>query len=303
MLAVASALSVFVPVVAHAEPWLCPSCLEQVIDRDPESPVLDCPACSAHYEKDELSWVIGYANYRTRPIDLNYLLLPPDCDRFREDGLETIQEDQSKVWVPWIAIRYYIPRQRIVVLRDGREVTTEYAKTRGEPCPEPPAFQFDLVDTVYVDGEAPRPITRPVETDLAEIFFVAGTPELRDVARKRFIDEVEAGNHPRLPRTDARMVKSADLTLPKKAQMPEAEAEIEVRVNDLGMQLLRIHVLKSSGNPELDKVLVQSARRNHYLSAGEMGVPVPATLVLHYTIHGSESTVEARPAVPSIWEH
>jgi hypothetical protein len=245
--------------------------------------------------------VVGYANYRTRDIDLNFLLLPPDCDRFREEGLQAMRPAESPIWVPWIAVRYFIPRQRILVLMDGTDLTTDYAKTRGAPCPEPPQFLFEIADTVRIDGQEPRVVTREVETDLAELFFVGATPVARDEARKRFIEEVEAGRHPRLPRTEPRLMGGARLTIPK--LYPEAEAELEVRVSDVASMLLRVHVLESSGHPELDELLLHAAQASFYQAPGEMGVPVPATLILHYTVHGNESTVEARPAVPSIWEH
>lgn len=288
---------------AQAEPWLCPDCLEEVVDRAPGSASLDCPACDASYASEDLSWIIGYGNYRTRDVDLNFLLMPKECDRFREDGLEAIQKTGGAIWVPWIAVEYYIPRQRILVLVNGTELTTDYAKTRGAPCPEPPAFVFDLTDTISVDGQKPRVSKRPVETDLAEMFYVAATPEARAAARTRFIKEVESGKHPRLPRTDPRLAGTArQPAIPPGAQVAQAEAEVEVRINDVSSQVLRVHVVRSSGHPEIDTAVVRAAQSSAYMPAGEMGVPVPATLIVHYAISGGTATVEARPAVPAIWE-
>jgi TonB family protein len=286
--------------VVRAETWICPDCLEEV-QRESGSPSLDCPACDASYATEDLSWIIGYGNYRTRDVDLNFLLMPSDCDRFREDGLQAMRKTGGTIWVPWIAVRYYIPRQRILVLTDGAELTTDYAKTRGAPCPEPPGFVFDLVDTVLVDGQSPRTVTRPIETDLAELFFVAATPEARDAARARFIKEVESGLHPRLPRTDPRVAGiPRQPVIPKGAK--DAVAEVEVRVSDAAPQILRVHVVRSSGNEAVDRALAQAAQATAFMPAGEMGVPVPATLVLRYSIRDGAATVESRPAVPSIWE-
>jgi hypothetical protein len=289
--------------IAHAEPWLCPDCLEEIVDRAPGSASFDCPACDASYPSEDLSWIIGYGNYRTRDVDLNFLLMPTECDRFRADGLEAKQKTGGTIWVPWIAVEYYIPRQRILVLANGTELTTDYAKTRGAPCPEPPAFVFDLADTILIDGQKPRVSKRPVETDLAELFYVGATPEARAAARARFIKEVESGKHPRLPRTDPKLAGTArQPAIPHGAQVAQAEAEVEVRVNDVSSQLLRVHVVRSSGHAEIDDAIVRAAQSNAYMPAGEMGVPVPATLVLHYAIRGATATVEARPAVPAIWE-
>ena len=288
---------------AWAEPWLCPDCLEEVIDRPVGSGTLECPACNSSHAREDLSWIIGYGNYRTRDIDLNFLLMPTDCDRFREDGLQAMRKTGSTIWVPWIAAQYYIPRQRILVLTDGTELMTDYAKTRGAPCPEPPAFMFELADTIRIDGQQPRATQRPVETDLAELFFVAATPEAREEARARFIEEVEAGKHPRLPRTDPRLAGTArQPVIPKSGQVPQAEAEVEVRVSDESSQLLRVHLLRSSGHSEIDSAVIRAAQGSAFMPAGEMGVPVPSTLVLHYSIRGGAATIEARPAVPSIWE-
>lgn len=289
---------------ASAEPWLCPDCLEEVIDRPVGSDMLECPACNTSHAREDLSWIVGYGNYRTRDIDLNYLLMPRDCDRFREDGLQAMRKAGGTIWVPWIAVQYYIPRQRILVLIDGTELQTDYAKTRGAPCPEPPGFTFEIADTVRIDGQKPRVTQRPVEADLAELFFVAGSPEAREEARARFIKEVESGKHPRLPRTDPRVAGTArQPVIPKNAQVPKAEAEVEVRVSDQSSQLLRVHLLRSSGHPEIDSAVLRAAQGSAFMAAGEMGVPVPSTLILHYSIQGGTATVEARPAVPSIWEN
>lgn len=297
------ALAAFAAQTASAERWLCPDCLDQVIDRPAGSATLECPACDASYAREDLSWIIGYGNYRTRDVDLNFLLMPTDCDRFREDGLQAMHKAGGTIWVPWIAVQYYIPRQRILVLTDGSELTTDYAKTRGAPCPEPPAFMFDVADTIRIDGQQPRVTQRSVEADLAELFFVAGSPEARASARARFIEEVESGKHPRLPRTEPRVAGTArQPIIPKGGQVPQAEAEVEVRVNDQSSQLLRVHLLRSSGYPEIDTAVIRAAQSSQFMPAGEMGVPVPSTLVLHYSIRGGTATVEARPAVPSIWE-
>src|SRR5690606_19565608 len=151
---------------------------------------------------------------------------------------------------------------------DGSELTTDYAKTRGAPCPEPPAFMFDVADTIRIDGQQPRVTQRSVEADLAELFFVAGSPEARASARARFIEEVESGKHPRLPRTEPRVAGTArQPIIPKGGQVPQAEAEVEVRVNDQSSQLLRVHLLRSSGYPEIDTAVIRAAQSSQFMPA------------------------------------
>lgn len=288
------------PDSASATTWLCPSCLQSV-EREAGAE-LDCSGCGGHFTSDELSWVTSYANYRTRDVELNWLLLPEDCGIFSAEGLQAFAQPRQEVWVPWTAVHWFLPRMRIVKLTDGRELATDYAKTP-EHCPHPPKFVFDFADSIRIEGQPPRALRLEVEPSLAEIFFVAESPKARQEARARFILEVEEGKHPRLPRTDARVHRQAMVTIPSSVARPDlsAKAELEVRANDQG-NIIRLRVVKSSGMKDLDRALLAAAQSNGYFPAGEMGVPVPATMRLHYAVVGNTTTLEAKPAVPMIWE-
>lgn len=283
---------------ASATSWLCPSCL-QPVEREVGTD-LDCAGCGAHFVPDDLSWITAYANYRTRDVELNWLLLPEDCGIFNAEGLQAFMHPRQEVWVPWTAVYWYLPRMRIVKLTDGRELGTDYAKSP-EHCPFPPKFLFEFADSVHIDGQKPRAFQQEVEASLSELFFVAEIPKAMKEARARFIREVEAGNHPRLPRTDARLQREAAVVVPASAKGSKGTVEIDVRANDKG-QILRVHVVKSSGAPDLDRACASAAQSSGYFPAGEMGIPVPATVRLVYTIKDGVATVESKPAVPMIWE-
>jgi TonB family protein len=291
---------VFAPSGVHAERWLCP-CGDAVVERAPDSPELDCPQCGGTYSSEELTFDVAYINHRTRDAEVPWVVLPDSCGIFRPDGMQAFETDGDEIWVPWIMVDWFIPRMELVRLKDGREFTTDYPK--GPTCVKPPSFLFELADTLNVPG-LPQTISRyNVDIDLAELFIVASTPAGRDSAKKRFIAEVEAGKHPRLPRTPAKVRSARPAVYPpslKSKNLPAAEVTLEVKVSDRG-QLLRIRKVKSSGVDKFDQAALLAARTSSYQCGGEMGVPVPSSVLMHYFFEGGETRVEHEPAVPGVW--
>ncbi len=285
----------------QAETWVCPDCYVQT-ERAAGNAGLDCNECGAAYVADELSWLIGFIDYRTRPAETSWVVLPEECDIYRPDGLQAFDSNGNELWVPWIGVEFYIPRMRLLVLRDGQELTTDYCK--GPTCPKPPVFTFEITDQIRIAGEQEREQTREVEADLAELFIMARSEEAREKATARFIEEVESGKHPRLPRTDARAVREATPRIPTSLAGNDLNHDVvvHVRAGERG-QLFELKLLKSCGNEELDQAALRAARSSGYFTAGELGVPVPSNLELHYAFRGQG--VETNVVVPSnaIWQN
>lgn len=287
---------------ASAETWLCPEC-DKSVERALDDPTLDCGDCGV-YSSEDLSWLITYLNYQTRSSDASFVLLPEDCAIFRQDGLQAFTAEQREVWVPWILVEWYIPRQRLLKLRDGRELTTNYAKTRDAVCPEPPKLVFEIADTIRIAGAPERIQKREVEESLANLFVIAHSPEALQSGIARLIEEVEAGKHPRLPRTSNALVGERKPQVPASLRSKSLDHEVVVRVRtDRGGSILELELAKGSGLPELDQAALTAARSSGYSTAGELGVPVPSTLMLHYRFQGATSSVEAVVPKNSIWEN
>lgn len=283
---------------AAAVPWLCPDCLEHRIERTTDAiEPLSCPGCDASYAPEDLSWIVGYLNHRTRDAEVSWVILPEDCSIFGPDGLQCFDANRQEVWVPWIAVDWYIPRMRLLQLTNGTELATDYPL--GPTCEAPPTFAFEITDSLLVEGQKPAARTTATEADLAELFIVARTPESRLKARARFIEEVETGKHPRLPRTAAKVRRAQPPTVPA-GNTAKGTAVMKVTVGEVG-QVLRIVKTKSTGNTALDQAAVKAAQSSGYQCGGEMGVPVPSSVLLEYTFDGAKGTVEAKPAEPGVW--
>ncbi|MEZ4648394.1 MAG: TonB family protein [Candidatus Eisenbacteria bacterium] len=287
---------------ASAETWLCPNC-ETRVERAPGAATLDCGECGSYTDED-LSWIVGYLNYKTRSAETSFLVSPEECDRFRQDGLAAFGENRESIWIPWIAVEYFIPRQRIVRLVDGREFTTDYARTRGEPCPAPPKFMFQIADTLRIAGQKERVVTQDLEEDISTLFVIAGTESGLRAGITRFIEEVEAGNHPRLPRTDNKVSRAVVPSIPASMKGKKLAHEVTVKVrSERTGQLLELQLVKGSGVSELDEAALRAAKATPLSTAGEMGVGVPSSVFLHYHYAGDTCTVDVEVPKNSIWEN
>ena len=288
---------------ASADTWLCPECGETTVERAPDDPVLDCGECGT-FTIEDLSWIVGYLNYKTRPAETSFVVLPEECDRFRQDGLLAYTPEHAQVWVPWVMVDWFIPRQRILKLVDGREFTTDYARTRGGDCPLPPKFLFELADTIRVEGAADRISSKSIDEDISTLFVIAGSPEGLHAGVARFIREVEAGNHPRLPRTDCQVVNPRIPQIPVTWRGKTMNHKVVVKIrSDGGRQLLEMKLIKSCGDAALDQAALSAARTSALGTAGEMGVGVPSSVLFHYDFKGDSCTVEAEIPKNSIWDN
>ena len=288
--------------VASAETWLCPNC-ESRVERAPDAPTLDCGECGS-FTAEDLSWIVGYLNYKTRSAETSFLVSPEECDRFRQDGLQAFGESRELIWIPWTAVDYFIPRQRIVRLIDGREFTTDYARTRGAPCPAPPKFLFQIADTIRIEGQKDRVVTQDLEDDISTLFVISGSEKGLHAGITRFIEEVEAGNHPRLPRTDNKVTRPTVAQMPTSLRGKNLDKTVTVKVRgERSGQLLELALVKSSGLDDLDQAAIRAARSTGLSTAGEMGVGVPSTVLLHYHFTGDACTVEAEIPKNSIWQN
>lgn len=290
---------------ALAARWLCPDCTDGVIERTGETSDLDCPACGAHYPAFELTPPVAFLNVSTRDAaEVSWNPVNPEpCRIYRPDGVETISAEGDTVWVPWIAVEYFIPRMRILRLVDGRELKTDYAKTReGGYCPAPPRFSYLVSDSLSLPGRTPSVFEDSGEYSLAELFIVAFNPASRDSARVRFIAEVEAGLHPRLPRTQPRVVRLAEVVTPPSVASPElkAEAVVEARVHER-RGITGVHLVQGTGHPVLDQHAVSLAQGCSFSSAGELGVAVPAWVNLRIRYEGTGGSIEVEPARNGFW--
>lgn len=281
---------------AHAAPWLCPECMQTVVERADDAAELSCATCGKQFSRIDMSPAAAYLNSRTRNVDAAWVVQSEDCELFRDDGLRVFAADHTNLWIPWVAVDWFIPRMRIVRLLNGREYTTDYPK--GPTCLEPPRFQVELVDSVQVPGQTPTVRKTRIEEDMAALFIFATTPEGRASAIARFQKEVVEGKHPRLPRTAAKLQFAPQV---QARSGLAGEVILEVRTHERG-GLLRIRTVKSSGQPGLDAEALAVAQRCVLQPGGEMGVSVPTSLRLHFYFDGKSARVEPEPAVPGVWD-
>jgi len=281
-----------------AERWMCPSC-DEMVDRAAGAD-LECHACDGFFTEDDLTWYVAHINYRTRDAELSFLILPEDCGIFRMDGLQAL-DGEGPYWVPWAKVDFFIPRMRLIHLLDGRDLATDYPK--GPTCPKPPEFVFEISDEIIRNDEATRMATREVESDMAALFVVAGNEEARDRGVLRFIEEVEAGLHPRLPRTAARATRPLPPVIPNGVpvgELADKKVVVEVRISD-SREVQVIRLLESSGFAALDNAASIRARGSGLLGGGELGVPVPGTVLFNYTFKDGKPAVDVVVPENSIW--
>jgi len=290
------------PTTASAERWLCPQCLDQTVERDASAKELSCAHCGRTFRAAELAPSVAYLNSRTRDVEVAWVVQSKDCELFRMDGLQVFGDDKQPLWIPWIAVDWFIPRFELVHLTNGKEYSTDYPK--GPTCQEPPQFAVELADSVVVPGQPVSMRRLTIDEDMAALFIYAASPEERDSARVRFISEVEAGKHPRLPRTYARLVHATTVISPPEVvtKKLKLEAVVDVRVHERG-GILRVRMVKSSGNAAADREAVRVAGGSAYQPGGEMGVGVPSSVRLHFYFDGGAARVEAEQAIPGFWEN
>lgn len=294
-------LTVLVPVSGvQAAPWLCPGCMDEVVERAPDAGTLECPRCGIGYTHFELSPSLAFINAATRDTETAWVVQVFDCDRFHTDGLQAFLP-QGTVWVPWSMVDWYIPRMRILKLKDGRELRTDYPSDRVE-CVEPPTFLYEFADTVDVPGRPFEILSDQREASIAELFIVAFSPEARDSARVRFIREVESGLHPRLPRTYPRLYRQTTVRIPPGVVEEgwTGEALFDVRLHER-RGLIRARMLSGTGNQTVDGLALQALRQSSLGVAGEMGVGVPTWQNVRVHFAGDSSRVEIEPGDGGFW--
>lgn len=294
-------LALLSAIPCRAERWLCPDCPDEIAERPLGSAILKCPKCKASYNSVELTPPLCYANVSTRDTELVWSLDPVNCRIYKADGLETFPVPGDTLWVPWIMVDWFIPRMRLVRLTDGRELRTDYAKDRVF-CPEAPKFSYEVSDSLVLPGRPPTVFKDQGEYSLAELFIVAFTPEARDSARVRFVREVETGKHPRLPRTEPRVMRLPDVVTPPEEVKPglKAETVLEVRVHE-NRGIIGVHLVEGSGNAALDSHALALAQRCSFTTAGELGVPVPSWVRLRVRFDGPGGSIEVEPAPNGFW--
>jgi len=282
---------------ARAETWLCPICQVERIERPGDSPTLECPRCKMTLTSNDLKMRIAYISIRTRPTQVVWNLVP-ECGIFRNEGLVAL-DGRAKLWVPWSAVDYYIPRQRILHLTSGEELSTPYARDDLD-CPQPPTIVATIADSAgdFVKGYTLK--TEPKEESLSTVFIVARSATALDSARVRFITEVEAGKHPRLPRTQPTARRVAIPTVPPSAVADSAEVVLEIRIKENG-QIVKVTRLRGSGKPEIDQAALVAAYRSSLVVGGEMGAGVPCSMVITYKFKDGTATAVAVPANPPMW--
>ncbi|MBK8230977.1 MAG: hypothetical protein IT349_08285 [Candidatus Eisenbacteria bacterium] len=286
---------------AQAEPWLCPDCLHEVIERPVGAADLSCPKCGITHGTIELAPPVAYVNSRTRDTEVSWVVQTENCELFRMDGLRVFDAQKRDLWVPWSAVDWFIPRMRLVHLTDGQEFATDYPK--GATCAEPPRFAVELADSVVIPGQMPSIRRMTLEEDLAALFIWAASPEERDSARVRFLEEVETGKHPRLPRTPARLVRPAVVRSPGDvvSKSLKCEAVVDVRLHDRG-GILRIKTVKSSGVASADAEAIRAAMSSGYQMGGEMGVAVPSSVRLKVIFDGKDARIETEELPRGMWD-
>jgi len=285
---------------ASAETWLCPVCQVTRIERADSTAALYCPHCKIQYEKSDLTWPVAYLSVRTRPTEVVWALTP-ECGIFRNEGLLVFEPkaSQAALWVPWSAVDYYIPRQRILRLTSGQEFLTPYSQSPDQ-CPEPPLIVTTIADSMG-DFMSPRTIRVQSKNEpLSVVFLAARSPAARDSARARFINEVMAGKHPRLPRTQPTIQRAALPMVPPSAARDSVDVTLEVRVDENGT-ILKVNRIHGSGKPEVDQAALLAARRSALYPGGEMGAGVPCSVVLTYHFRHGTVTADGVPAVPPMW--
>ena len=205
---------------------------------------------------------------------------------------------KKPIWVPWSAVDYYIPRQRILRLTSGKEYGTPYSK--GPECMEPPKFFVTIADSLGDFSKGYSVQSEPREEELSAVFVVARSKAARDSARVRFISEVEAGKHPRLPRSQPQAVRLATPAVPASAMQDSADVVLRVRIKETGA-ILRVDRIKGSGKPEMDQAALMAAYRSALVVGGEMGVGVPSSMDLSFHFRHGTATAEAVPSKPPMW--
>jgi hypothetical protein len=281
---------------AAAETWLCPICQTQQIERAPSDSTLTCPQCKLTLSQADLRMSVAYLCVRTRPTEVVWNLVP-ECGIFKNDGLLASLLGKP-IWVPWSAVDYYIPRQRILRLTSGEELGTPYAK--GPECMEPPKFIVTVADSVGDFSKGYHVEMEPRDEELSAVFIVARSNAMRDSARVRFIREVDAGKHPRLPRSQPAGVRMSTPNVPPSAVHDSADVVLRVRLKETGI-VLRVDRLKGSGNPDLDQAALMASYRSAMVVGGEMGVGVPCSMDLTFHFRNGLATVDAVPSKPPMW--
>lgn len=289
------------PAPASADRWLCPDCPDEVVERAPDAPDLVCPGCGRTYQQLDLIPPVGYINSRTRDTDIAWIVQPENCPLFREDGLQALDDQGEIVYVPWSLVEYYIPRMRLLRLTNGREMKTDYPG-RNTICPDPPPFLFETTDSLTFPGQPATAITEEISESMAELFIVAFSPEARDSARVRFVTEVEAGKHPRLPRTQPILIRTPEVHLPPALARPDlkTEAVVEVRVHER-RGIIGAKMVSGTGDPQLDQEAMRYARMCPFGTGGELGVGVPSWVQVHVFFEGQGGRVEVKPAPHGFW--
>ncbi len=284
---------------AAAERWVCPDCPDEIVERE-RGAELVCPGCGTHYGPTEMAPPVAYVNVSTRDTEVSWFPVADSCRIFRPDGVEAL-DDQGALWVPWTAVEWYIPRMRLLKLVNGRELSTDYPKDQNF-CPHPPRFAYEVTDSLHIPGRPATAFKQQGEYSLAELFLVAFTPEARDSARVRFIEEVEAGKHPRLPRTQPHVMRLPSVAAPPSVAKPDlkAEAVVELRVHE-SRGVIRSRTLKSTGVPALDSDALRLAQSIGFSTAGEMGVMVPSWVEAHVYYEGTGGRIEVTPAKNGFW--
>jgi hypothetical protein len=274
---------------AEVETWLCPYCQVERIEWEVGPEGFDCPSCETTINREDLGIQVAYLSIRTRPTEVVWQLMP-ECNLFRTEGVIATPKG-GRLWVPWSAVDYYIPRQRILRLTSGEEFMTPYAQGPGCEKEEQPVILATLADSVgdFQKGKSIR--TRDVEERMSTIFVIARSPAALDSGRVRFITEVEAGLHPRLPRTNPRALRLGAPTTPQDAMNDSLEVVLEVRIAEKG-GAQKINRVKGSGNEEVDRAALVAAYRSSLIFGGEMGAGVPSSLVLRYHFNRGEVTVD-----------
>lgn len=292
------AVGLFAAHAAIAERWLCPFCQVERIET-PERPAeFTCPSCEISITPYDLRIDIAYISLRTRPTQVIWEIAP-ECGLFRNEGLLATPLD-GELWVPWSAVDYWIPRQRILRLTSGEELPMPYAK--GPTCEddEQHIIIATIADSVGDFAKGKTIQTRSVEEEMSTLFLMARSPAARDSGRARFIEEVETGKHPRLPRSNPR---AHSLTTPN---LPEAFADkslnvvLQVRIDERGRKM-KINRVKGCGIEEADRLALFAAYRSSITVGGEMGAGVPSSYLLHYFFDYGRASVEGEPADPVMW--
>jgi TonB family protein len=286
--------------VARAERWLCPDCPNEIVQRAPDAKDLVCPGCGKTYTQEELIPMVAYINSRTRDTEISWVPQPEDCAVFRIDGMEA-NDESGPIWVPWSLVDYFIPRFEVVRLTNGRNLTTDYPRSK-ERCPGPPPFLFEVTDSLSLPGSPGSVFKQEMSETMAELFIVAFTPEGRDSARVRFIKEVEAGKHPRLPRTQPHVMRVPDAHVPPAVAKPNLKAEtlVQVRVHE-NRGIIGMHMVKGSGNLLLDQEALRVARGCSFTTAGELGVGVPSWVQVRVSFEGDSARAVVEPAPGGFW--